>query len=59
MMFISMSFETPHSKGNESQDIVAHLETVLMSIEREIRLQEENGFVKSMVIRSGTDRGHE
>jgi hypothetical protein len=30
-----VSSETPHCKGNESQDIVSLLETVLMSTERE------------------------
>jgi hypothetical protein len=34
-MGLSVSFETPHYKGNESQDTVALLETVLMSTERE------------------------
>jgi uncharacterized protein involved in propanediol utilization len=54
-----VSSETPHCKGNESQDIVSLLETVLMSTEREMRLQEAKGFMKSMEIRSGTDREHE
>jgi hypothetical protein len=47
MMVLSMSSETPHYKGNESQDIVSLLETVLRSTERGIRLQEANGFMKS------------
>jgi hypothetical protein len=47
MMFLSVSFETPHCKGNESQYIVSLLETMLMSTERETPLQEENGFMKS------------
>jgi hypothetical protein len=34
-MVLSVSSETPHCKGNESQDIVTLLETVLMSTERE------------------------
>jgi hypothetical protein len=59
MMVLSVPSETPHCKGNESQDIVSLLETVLMSTERETRLQEEKGFMKSMEIRSGTDREHE
>jgi hypothetical protein len=59
MMVLSVSSETPHCKGNESQDIVALLETVLMSTERETRLQEAKGFMKSTEIRSGTDREHE
>jgi hypothetical protein len=42
-----VSSETPHCKGNESQDIVSLLEIVLMSTERETRLQEEKGFMKS------------
>jgi hypothetical protein len=54
-MILSVSSETPHCKGNESQDIVALLETVLMSTERET-LQEEKGFMKSTEMRSGTDR---
>jgi hypothetical protein len=39
--------ETSHWKGNESQDTVALLETVLMSTKRGMRLQEAKGFVKS------------
>jgi hypothetical protein len=46
-MGLSVSSETPHYKGNESQDIVTLLETVLMSTERETRLQEAKGFMKS------------
>jgi hypothetical protein len=46
-MILSVSSETPHCKGNESQDIVSLLETVLMSTGRETRLQEAKGFVKS------------
>jgi hypothetical protein len=33
-MVLYVSFETPPSKGNESQDIFALLETVLMLTER-------------------------
>jgi hypothetical protein len=47
MMVLYVPFETPHYKGNESQDIVSLLGTVLMSTEREKRLQEEKGFMKS------------
>jgi hypothetical protein len=54
-MILSVSFETPHCKGNESQDIVILLETVLMSTERETRLQEEKGFMKSTEMISGTN----
>jgi hypothetical protein len=43
-----VSSETPHCKGNEIQDTIALLETMLMSTERETRLQEEKGFIKSM-----------
>jgi hypothetical protein len=42
-----VSYETPHCKGNYIQDIVALLETVLMSTERETRLQESKDFMKS------------
>jgi hypothetical protein len=35
-MILSMSFKTPYCKGNESQDIVSLLETVLMLIGREM-----------------------
>jgi hypothetical protein len=42
-----VSSEAPHCKGNESQDIVTLLETVLMSTERETRLQEAKSFLKS------------
>jgi hypothetical protein len=35
MMVLFVSFETPHCEGNESQDTIARLETVLMSTERE------------------------
>jgi hypothetical protein len=47
-MVLSVPSETPHGKGNESQDNVALLETILMSIEREMQLQESKGFMKSM-----------
>jgi hypothetical protein len=46
--------ETPHCKGNESLDMVSLLETVLMSIERETRLCEVEGFIESTWIKSGT-----
>jgi hypothetical protein len=46
-MVLHVLFETHHCKGNENQDTVALLETVLISTERETRLQEENGFMKS------------
>jgi hypothetical protein len=35
-MVLSMTYETPHCKGNESQDTIALLETMLMSTEREM-----------------------
>jgi hypothetical protein len=57
-MVLSVSSETPHCKGNESQDIVALLETVLMSTERETRLQEAKGLHEIHWIRSGTDKEH-
>jgi hypothetical protein len=47
-MILSVSSETPHCKGNESQDIVSLMEILLMSTKRETRLQEAKGFVKSM-----------
>jgi hypothetical protein len=59
MMVLSVSSETPHCKGGESQDIVSLLRTVLMSTERETQLQEAKGFMKSVEIRSGTNREHE
>jgi hypothetical protein len=37
-MVLPVSSETPHCKGNESQDIVSLLENVLMSTKRETRL---------------------
>jgi hypothetical protein len=43
-----MPSETPHCKGNESQDTIALLETVLMSTERETRLQEAKVFLNSI-----------
>jgi hypothetical protein len=43
-----MPFEAPHCKGNESQDMVSLMETMLMSTEREMRLQEAKGFLKSI-----------
>jgi hypothetical protein len=46
-MVLSVLSKTPHCKGNESQDIVSLLETMLMSTKRETRLQEEKGLVKS------------
>jgi hypothetical protein len=45
-MVLPVPSETPHCKGNESQDTVALLETVLMSTKRETRLQEAKGFGK-------------
>jgi hypothetical protein len=35
-MILSVSSETPHYEGNESQYIVSLLETVLVSTEREM-----------------------
>jgi hypothetical protein len=58
-MVLSMSSETRHCKGNESQDTTALLEMVLMSTEMETQLQEAKGFMKSVEIRSGTNRKHE
>jgi hypothetical protein len=55
MMILSVSFETPHCKGNESQDIVSLVEAELMSIGREMQLQEEKGFLKSTEMILGTD----
>jgi hypothetical protein len=46
-MILSVPSETPHCEGNESQDTVALLEIVLMSIERETQIQEAKGFMKS------------
>jgi hypothetical protein len=46
-MVLSVLSETPHYKGNEIQDIVSLLETVLMSTGRETQLQEAKGFMKS------------
>jgi hypothetical protein len=57
-MVLSVSSETPHCKGNESQDTVTLLETMLMSTERETRLQEEKGLHEIYWIRSGTDKEH-
>jgi hypothetical protein len=57
-MVLSVPSETPHCKGNESQDTVALLETVPMSIERETRLREAEGFMKSTWTKSGTDEEH-
>jgi hypothetical protein len=47
MMVLSVSSENPHCEGNENQDTVTHLETVLRSTDREAHLQEAKGFVKS------------
>jgi hypothetical protein len=57
-MALSMSFESPHCKGNESQDIVSLLETMLMSTKRETRLQEAKGLYKIHWIRSRADKEH-
>jgi hypothetical protein len=46
-MVLLVSFETPHCKGNESQDTATLLEIVLMLTKKETQLQEEKGFVKS------------
>jgi hypothetical protein len=59
MMVLFVSFETPHCKGNESEDIVTLLETVWMSTEKETQLQEAKGCMKYMEIRSRNDREHE
>jgi hypothetical protein len=47
-MVLSVPSKTPHGKGNESQDNVALMETMLMSTKREMQLQESKGFMKSM-----------
>jgi hypothetical protein len=47
-MILYVLFETPHCKGNESQDITSLLEIVLMSTGREMQLQEEKCFIKSI-----------
>jgi hypothetical protein len=44
-MILSVSSETPHCGGNESQDTIVLLGTVLMSTEREMRLHEAKGFM--------------
>jgi hypothetical protein len=44
---LPVSSKTSHWKGNESQDIVTLLETVLMSTKRGTRLQEAKGSMKS------------
>jgi hypothetical protein len=48
MMILFVPSETPHCKGNESQDTTAVMENMMMLTERETRLQEAKGFVKSM-----------
>jgi hypothetical protein len=58
MMVLSVPSKTPHCKGNESQDTVALLETTLMSIEREMRLREAEGFMKATWTKSETDEEH-
>jgi hypothetical protein len=55
MVVFPVLSETPHYKGNESQDTITLLETMLMSIERETRLPEEGGFTESTRIKLGTD----
>jgi hypothetical protein len=57
-MVLSMLSETPNCKGNESQDTIALLEIVLMSTERETRLREVEGFMKSTWTKSGTNEEH-
>jgi hypothetical protein len=44
---LPVSSKTSHWKGNESQNTVTLLETVLMLTKRGTRLQEAKGFVKS------------
>jgi hypothetical protein len=46
-MVLVVPYVTPHCEGNEIQDTVARLETMLMSTEREMGLQEAEGFMKS------------
>jgi hypothetical protein len=43
-MVLPLPSETPYCKGNESQDTVALLETVLMLTKREMRLHEAKGI---------------
>jgi hypothetical protein len=43
-MVLPVPFETSHWKGNESQDTVALLETVLVSTKRGMQLQEAKGL---------------
>jgi hypothetical protein len=57
-MVLSVPSKTPHFKGNESQDTIALLGIVLMSTERETRLHEAKGFMKSTGVRSGIDKEH-
>jgi hypothetical protein len=47
MMILYVPSETPHCGGNEIQDIISLLGTVMTSTEREMRLQEAKGFMKS------------
>jgi hypothetical protein len=56
MMILSVPFENLHCKGNESEDTVSLLETVLVLTERDTRLQEAKGFVKSTEVISGMDK---
>jgi hypothetical protein len=58
MVVLSVPYETPHCKGNANQDTVALLETVLMSTEREMQLQEAKGLHEIHWMRSGTDEVH-
>jgi hypothetical protein len=44
---LPMPSETSHWKGNESQDNVSLLETVMMSTKRGTRLREAKSFMKS------------
>jgi hypothetical protein len=45
-MVLPVPSDMPHHKGNESQDMVSLLETVLMLTKKETQIKEGNGFVK-------------
>ena len=52
-MVLFVSSDAPHCKGNESQDTVSLLKTMMMLTEKETQLQEAKGFMKS--IRGGEE----
>jgi hypothetical protein len=57
-MVLSVSYETRHCKGNESQDTITLLENVLMLTEKGDATPRSKGLHEIHWMRSGTDEKH-